>query len=244
MSEDKEDKIETSMEEMATPMSVDATVIKSTAISRGDDISNLLGQVINLNDNKVLHEPTCPICSSPYRSEVEKEYLNKKSLADARTLFKDKAGSDIDLGAFKNHMDSHVESIPEIKKVEFSNRVKRLYDQNLTTIDRISMALAILTERVVGINSISPTSTESLAEIEKIKSSETARLMGAWQSLLKLQAQILGEMKSSGELMTIPQKEFVNIFISAMQNAKTDKERETIKNMLDKIEALAKKSQY
>jgi len=239
-----EDKIESSMEAMSSPISVDAELINPTGISRGDDISRLLGQVINLNDNKILHEPTCPICASPYRLEIEKAYLNNKSLSEARTLYKDKTGKDIDLGAFKNHIESHIDSCNEIKKVEFTNRVKRLYDQNLTTIDRISMALAILTERVVGINSISPSSTESFADIEKIKSSETARLMGAWQSLLKLQAQILGEMKSSGELMTIPQKEFVNIFITEMQKAKTDKERETIKNMLDKIEALAKKSQY
>jgi hypothetical protein len=95
--------------------------------------------------------------------------------------------------------------------------------------------LAVITERVIGVNGLAPTEGESLANIEKIKSSETTRLMGAFQSLLKLQAQILGEMKSSGELMTIPQKDFVNIFIHAIQDAKTDKERETIKNKKQSI---------
>lgn len=244
MSNDKNEIIEGSMESLEVPIKVDASVIKSIGFSRGEDISRLLCQAINLNNNNVLHEPTCLICSSPFRAEVEKEYLEKDSLSDAIKLLKEKSGKDIDVGVFKNHINSHLESSAEIQKVEFANRVKRLYDQNLTTIDRISMGLAVITERVVGVNSISPTDTESLADIEKIKSSETTRLMGAFQSLLKLQAQILGEMKSSGELMTIPQKDFVNIFITAIQNAKTDKERDIVKNILDKIEALAKKSQY
>jgi len=242
--EDKEDGIEASMKEIETTIAVDASIIKSSSISRGEDIGRLLGQVININEDKIIHEPTCPICSSPFRSDIEREYLDKKSASEARKLFKSKTGQDLDLGAFNNHMRSHIESDVEIQKVEFSNRVKRLYDQNLTTIDRIQMGLSVLTERLVGINSISPTSSESLADIEKIKTSETSRLMNSYQGLLKLQAQILGEMKSSGELMTIPQKEFINIFITAMQSAKTEKERDIIKNILDKIEALAKKTQY
>lgn len=239
-----EEKIESTISEIETTIPVEATVIKSTSISRGDDINRLLNQVINLNDNKIVHEPTCPICASPCRAEIEKEYIDKKSYSEAKKLFKEKTGKDLDIGAFKNHIESHIESVSEIKKVEFSNRVKRLYDQNLTTIDRISVGVAIITDNLMSINSLAPTNTESAADIAKIRSAETARLMSSFQALLKLQAQILGEMKSSGELMTIPQKEFVNIFINAIQNAKTDKERETIKGLLDRIEALAKKSQY
>jgi hypothetical protein len=244
MSNDKDLTIEASMKSLEAPIKVDTNIIKSSGISRGDDISRLLNQAINLNDSKIIHEPTCLVCSSPYRADLEKEYIDKQSLSEVKKLFKEKTGKDVDLGVFKNHIDHHLESTTEIQKVEFANRVKRLYDQNLTTIDRISMGLAVITERVIGVNGLAPTEGESLANIEKIKSSETTRLMGAFQSLLKLQAQILGEMKSSGELMTIPQKDFVNIFIHAIQDAKTDKERETIKNILDKIEALAKKSQY
>jgi hypothetical protein len=95
----------------------------------------------------------------------------------------------------------------------------------------------------MGVNSITPNGDLSMAEVEKIKSAETARLMMAFNQLLKLQAGIMGEMRSSGELITIPKDNFVSIFKKALIDAKTDNERKCINKLLSDLADLSKKVQ-
>jgi hypothetical protein len=63
--------------------------------------------------------------------------------------------------------------------------------------------------------------------------------MGTYNNLLKLQASILGEMKNSGELVSIPKDAFVKFFNNAILEAKSDVERETIKRIVDTLGALS-----
>ena len=93
------------------------------------------------------------------------------------------------------------------------------------------------------INSIVPSQNLEIVEIEKIKSTETAKLMASFNQLLKLQASILGEMKNSGELITIPRTSFVNIFHDAILNAKDEDQRKLLREILDKIANLSKNVQ-
>jgi hypothetical protein len=67
--------------------------------------------------------------------------------------------------------------------------------------------------------------------------------MSVLNNLLKLQASILGEMKLSGELITIPSSQFVNVFNDALLDAKTDREKQIIKDILTKLANINKKSQ-
>jgi len=216
----------------------------SSSISRGDDIFKMLSQVINLTGEKLIHEPTCQICSSPNRKEIEKKYLENKSISDAKKSFKDLTNVELDEVVFENHFYMHMtQGVRELQKVEYAQKIRRLYSQNLTTLDRISMSFAVIMERILAINSLIPSSDESIADIERTKSSETARLTGVLHNMLKLQASILGEMKTSGELITIPQKDFIDVFMDSLQDAKTEKERDTIKMILDKLEGIAKRTQ-
>lgn len=216
---------------------------KVSISSRNEDVDQLLSQAVNLNDSNIYHEPTCSICSSAYREDIEKKYLEKQSFLDAVKIFKEKTGQDIGENVVENHVSHHMtRGVRELQKVEYLHRIKRLNTPNITTLEKISFAYAIISERILGINSIVPGAEESVAEIEKIKSSETARLMGALNNLLKLQASILGEMKDSGELVYIPANEFVNVFRETLKAAKTDRERELITNLLDKLETLARKT--
>ena len=71
------------------------------------------------------------------------------------------------------------------------------------------------------------------ADIEKIKSSETVKLMSTYSNLIKLQATLLGEMKDSGEMISIPSKKFIAVFNTALAlEVKTDREREIVTNIL------------
>ena len=95
----------------------------------------------------------------------------------------------------------------------------------------------------MAINSITPTGELSSAHIEKIKSTETTRIMASFDRLLKLQSQILGELKTSGDTIVLPEKEFVEIFNETILHAKTDDQKTIISELLEKLVSLSKKTQ-
>lgn len=207
-------------------------------------IDNALAQLININEKNIYHEPTCIICSDPHREELEKKWTETTNAEEVKALFKTRSSFPISKDVVENHMRFHYErGVKELQKIEYANRIKRLTNVQLTTLDRIHLGLATITERLAGINSITPNNDISQAEIEQMKSTETARLMTAFNNLLKLQATIMGEMKDSGELIIIPMKSFVDVFNKALVEAKTQEERLAIKKVLDDLGNLNKKTQ-
>ena len=209
-----------------------------------NDIESALSQLININEKNILHEPTCIICSDPNREEIEKKWAETTSHDEVKKLFKSRSSYSISKDIIDNHIRFHYEKgIKELQKVEYTNKIKRLNSVQLTTLDRIQLGLATLTERLMGINSITSNNDISATEIEQIKSAETARLMGAFNNLLKLQASIMGEMKDNGELIIIPSAMFIDVFNRAIIEAKTDAEKEAIKKILNNLANLNKKTQ-
>ena len=206
------------------------------------DIESVLSQLVNLSPENILHEPTCLICSSPYRSEIEQKFLETKKYSDVNNVFKNRITISKDV--LDNHMRFHHEKgIKELQKVEYINKIGRLNSVELTTLDRIRLALSALTERLTGINSITQDANTSAVETERIKSVETSRLMGSFNQLLKLQAGIMGEMKNSGEVIVIPRVAFISMFNESIANATTDKEKEVIQTILSKLADLSKTTQ-
>lgn len=201
------------------------------------EVDKLMSQLVNLNEKRIYHEPTCPICSSPYREDMERDFTDKKDYARAKAIVH------LDIGdiVIENHMSNHhARGVKEIQKLEYANRISRLNKSNPSTLDKIQLCSSMLLERMVEVNSISPNSSLSVADVEKIKSSETARLSSVFNNLMKLQASIMGEMKTSGELITIPVDEFVRVFNDALTSSRTDSEREMVKNILDKLSKVNK----
>jgi len=205
---------------------------------------DILLQSININGNNVLHEPTCMICSASNREEVEQKWIECSNHEETKKVFKSKNSAVISNDIIDNHIRFHYDrGIKEIQKMEYADRIKRLNSVEMTTLDRIKIGLSMLTERLIGINSITPTNDISAAEVEKIKSAETAKIMMSFNQLLKLQASIMGEMKSSGELIILPRQSFVDIFNRTIVDCKTNEEREAIKRLLNSLIELNKKTQ-
>jgi len=208
------------------------------------DIQNVLARLVNINDSNILHEPTCMICSSPQREDLEKKWLETKNHKDVKELFKSKSDLRISDDVIDNHMRFHYErGIKELQKIEYVEKIRRLSNIDLTTLDRIKLGLDAITERMMGINSITPSNDTSAIEVEQIKSSETSRLMATYNQLLKLKAGIMGEMKNNGELIILPRQEFIDIFNKSIVNAKNDAERNIIKNILSDLSDLGRKTQ-
>jgi len=208
------------------------------------EVEMALSQTINLSAEKTLHEPTCIICSSPYRDEIENKFIENKNHKDVIKLFKTRSDIPISNDVIDNHMRFHHDKgIKELQKIEYIGRLRRLNSVELTTLDRIKMGFSAIEERLMGINSITPSGDLSAAEVEKIKSSETTRLMTVFNQLLKLKASMLGEMKNSGELISLPRQAFVDIFNKAIVEAKNDGEKETLKKLLNELANLSTKTQ-
>jgi hypothetical protein len=231
-----------SMEDSMTHPSNDQGENESFYPSIPSSVENFLYQLVNLNNDNILHEPTCLICSSPYRKEIEDMWLAIKKHEDVKAAFKDRISLSVDV--IDNHMKNHYDrGIKELQKVEYINKIKRLNSVELTTLDSIRLGLSAITERLTGINSMSPSGDMSINEVEELKSKETARLVAAKTQLLKLKASIMGEMNKNGELIMIPRESFVKLFNEALTSAATDKEKEVVKRILSKLADLSKITQ-
>ena len=230
------DKKDVSAEDSMTPIDQQGMSVQPLPSGLTHDINRALNQVINLNENCILHEPTCVICSSPHRQIAEDKWKQSKNRKDVQDLFKEKANITVSNDVIDNHMRFHYErGVKELQMVEYADRISRLNSIDLTTLDRIRLGFSAITERLMNINSITPSGDYSVADIEKIKSVETSRLMTCLEKLLKLQASIMGEMKNSGDLINIPRSAFVDIFNQALVSAKTDGEKQIIKKILSDL---------
>jgi len=237
MSKDKED---VSAEDSMTPIDRHGVSVQPLPSGLTRDINQVLNQVINLNEDYILHESTCIICSSPHRKIVEDKWKQSKNHKDIQDIFKEKANITVPNNVIDNHMLFHYErGIKELQMVEYADKISRLNSIDLTTLDRIRLGFSAITERLMNINSITPSGDHGVTDIEKIKSVETSRLMGCFEKLLKLQASIMGEMKSSGDLVSIPRSDFVDIFNQALVEAKTDGEKQIVKKILSNLGSLS-----
>jgi hypothetical protein len=221
-------------------------VIKTTNTARGEEIGKMLSQVIRANEARLFVEPTCPICTSPYRKEIEQKFIElpNRNFSEVKTFANEKYNLDISLPVIENHCIIHLTlGLKEQQKIEYAQSIARLYSQPLTTLDHIRLSFSVLMERLMGINSITPSTVESSAKIEQIKSQETVKIMGTVEKLLKLQATILGEMKDGGELFSFPRKEFLDIFNELLVDAKTEGEKQILVKLLERLEILSTKTQ-
>jgi len=220
------------VEEELIPSTTDTSFIS--------DAEKAMRQLVNVNSSNIYHEPTCIICSCSLREKIEQMYVAKKTKEEIIEYVKNHADIELSNSLIESHMMYHFEKgVREHVKTAYIDKLRRLSSQETTTLSKIRTSIDALTERIVGVNSIVPCGDLTEADIEKIKSSETARLTRAMTSLLQLQANMMGEMKDSGELITIPKKAFVQFFNDAITSAKTDAERNIINNLLTALGELS-----
>ena len=213
---------------------------KVVPLGQYGEVDTILSKIVNLGSDSILHEPSCPICSSTLRDDIEKQWIQTQNYDDIKKLLKDHGKKAISKKAIEHHFVFHYDrETKEIQKVEYIGKIQRLNDVNLTTLDRIKLCLSALTERLLSINSIIPDADNGSVDVERIKTAETSKIMASFNQLLKLQASILGEMKSSGELISIPRGAFVKVFNDTITECKTDDERAVVKNILMKLEKVS-----
>jgi hypothetical protein len=199
-----------------------------------DQVDKMLSQAIKLSSDSKMHEPTCPICCSVLRTEAEDMWdQNSRSVAPIKAMIKDRSGLKVGAEIIRHHMKNHKDVSNELRKVEFIDEVRRLYSTEATTLDEINLCLSIITAQIMSINSLGPSHDYSEADIVKLKSAETTKLMGMRRDYIKLRSQILGEMKDNGEIISIPRDKFIKVFNDAVAEAQGDRETEIIMGILN-----------
>jgi len=229
MSEELNDNLEDEQEEVITSISILPTELEKT-----------LSQALNISVDNILHEPTCIVCSSPYREQIEEKWIETKDYQQVKNVVQGSAKNKFSRAVIDNHMQFHFEGgIKQLQIKEYVDKIKRFSTSDLTTFDRIQFALAAITERIIGVNAITPSVDYSEADIEKIKSGELTKLMGAYGKFTKMQADLMGEMKDTGDLISIPKLAFINFFNKALTDASTEDEKETINKILTQLASLS-----
>jgi len=204
------------------------------------DEEPLIG-LVNVNENKIFHEPTCSICSSPIRSAIEQKFIDTSDNKEVMKLIEEESDLKVSDAVIDNHMRyHHSNALKELQKGEYVNALNRLNNMNVTTLGRIRTGLSAITLQLVNINGILPTGNLNAAKIQQIKSAETARLMNSFNQLLKLQASILGEMKSTGELIQIPRQAFIDFFNKSLIESENEEEKGIVLKILGELEKLGR----
>ncbi len=185
------------------------------------NVERILSRVVNIGQDQIMHEPTCPICCSSLREESEDLWLkNGQDWKPIAKKFKDHSMVEVSRDIINHHMLRHTDKgTKELQKKEYIGRLNRLSGQNIGSIDGIKLCMTIVLERLTGINSIASDNETSDSEIEKIKTSETIKLIKELSSLCRQHDSILAEMNKNNDLISIPKSDFIRVFNNAIIEA-------------------------
>jgi len=224
--------------EITLPEVVETPVEAQIAVSGlDDDIKSLLMQAVDITQDGLVHEPTCTICRSAVRAQAEEKWLETKDTSEVKKIIKDHEGVTVTNSSIRHHMAIHLDREGgELQKVEYANRIQRMSNSYLSTVDRIQMSIAILDDRLMSVNALSPSNDFSQAEIEKIQGDLTVKLMGRMENLIKLKSSIESEMHKRGEFVSIPKAKFIDVFNTAIADAKNEDIRKAIYDLIKKLE--------
>lgn len=209
------------------------------------DVTSIFSQSINMNEKGIYHEVGCPLCSHPARQDLEDIWENsdeetKRKIEIINETSRNDSGLTFSSDIIKHHMISHLnQGAKQHRMREYAEEISRLNQTSMTTIGYLQTCISMVFERIARVNSLVPNNDISESEIEKLKATEGGRLFKNLTDLLKLRASILGEMKNSGELVSIPRDYFVTVFNEAKAEANTDAEKDLIDGILTKLSTIA-----
>ena len=203
-------------------------------------ITGFLNSIINLGENGVFSEPTCPFCLSANRAKAElvakqgdkHDAKLPKSISDLFVA----NGESISEDVVRNHIKQHMgRGEVELRKVEYITRLGILNSHDMSTLDRIKIALAAIMERIVAIGELEPDARTSKNKVEDLKTSQVSELTKTMCKLLQLRASILGEMRGNGEIISIPKDKFKSAFDKVFAKVATENERALVIALLNEL---------
>jgi len=105
--------------------------------------------------------------------------------------------------------------------------------------ERLEIAMAAVQERLVAVNAIEDPSV-SISHVEKIKADSTCKLSSSMNSLLQLRAEMLGELRKTGEVFTIEKKAFAAAFDRLLAGCLADEEKLVVNKVFAELSKICK----
>lgn len=196
----------------------------AVVIQNDGALAEFLENLVDLNDDGVFYSPDCDICSCAKRAKLEAIWLKSRDVKQVKVALTE-IGLKVPETVVRNHMEHHIDrSYLELRKREYIAKILSLSETNLGTLERLEITLSAISERLISINAVEDGAV-SPATLEKIKADTTVKLAGSLNSLLQLRADLLGEMRKTGEVFTIRQEDFVRIMDNALNQCSTGSER-------------------
>jgi hypothetical protein len=207
----------------------------------------LMGSVIKINELGIFNEHSCAFCSSKYRTEAESIFLKtpqyQNDKYDNALKFLIEKGENFSIDVVKNHCNSHInQGESQLRKIEYINTIDNIASVKQSTLEEVDIMLAALKERLIETNKIVGDSRTSKIDAEVIKSNVVTQISKSFSSLLKLRSELLGEMKSTGEMILIDRGKFKQVFNNALDNAKNEEEKNIIVSLLKNLSKSEDKS--
>ena len=207
----------------------------------------LFGAIIKINERGVFVEPSCPFCLSPHRSEAECIFLKTPQYDNDKftktKIFMDEKGEAYSIDVIKNHCKNHIEQgESQLRKIEYLTTIDNISSVKMSTLEEIDNVISALKERLIETSKIVPDSKTSRSEAEVIKSNIVSQISKSFSALLKLRSELLGEMKNSGEMISISRHKFKQIFNDALDAAKNEDEKNVIVSLLKSLSKSEDKS--
>ena len=203
-------------------------------------IRDFLQSALAVNESGIYCDPGCPICLSPHRESAEVLWRSFEA-SDKERIEKTIAhlagkGMILSREVVLNHIRVHMGAgESELRKIEYIRKINSMGGVRLTPLDRLNFMMDSVSERIVASGSIVENGKLSREEAEKLRADIVGSLSKTGEGLLKLHMQMEKDLEESGNMVRIHKESFKKAFDTALQSAKTERERQIINELISEL---------
>jgi ferritin-like metal-binding protein YciE len=140
------------------------------------------------------------------------------------------------LEVIRHHIKNHLDRAEaELRKVETINKISALNSVRVSTLDQLQLLIATCMERLMSVAEMQAPTPALRNAVESQKNKDSAMIMKTMQGLLALRAEIMGEMKGRGELISVPIDKWREIWTRSLAGLQTKEEKMLVIGIMEEL---------
>jgi hypothetical protein len=173
-----------------------------------ENLTSYFDSLITLDKDDRVFDGRCKFCKSPIREEGELEWEQKRSFKSLVEFFK-KNGESMSVNNVRNHIRTHyMKQEQMIMRRHYSERMLVALNHKINKLKKVELLLAMLEDKIWKYASF-----DHEDEFKSLKCDEMMiKIAKEMSSLLKIQAELEGDLKP----VQIVVDRFQNIFVNVM----------------------------